>query len=182
VCYVVTAAVGGINARELNTTLARAGLDMTFEVLDNPKLQAQLRAGERYLAQVGGTCDCGTWLGADPRGERLTNAVHRAAEERRRKGWSQSKIERWMKEKHAADQPAQHRRDEPEARAPWLDVVDTAIAAGGARSFGLILHWYGGSIDTEEFPLSRLDLSADELTTGTLRAMREDVLYSFGPN
>jgi hypothetical protein len=65
----------------------------------NPALEAQLQPGERLLLTTAGHCDCGTALGALERKAALLERRRRSDERKeaslRRKGWGESRIQRW---------------------------------------------------------------------------------------
>ena len=153
----------------------------------NPHVEAQLQPSERYYLTTLGSCDCGTVLGSHRRRERRSHA--RQPNERevatlRRRGWSDSKIERWLSQ-HAGTASRDARvqgvyalSDALEAE-DWREFITQALASG--RAFiGLLLHWYRGSYLREQIQISRRhSVRAAEITPDFLTRLSEDELYVF---
>ncbi|MDR2566480.1 MAG: hypothetical protein LBC97_10610 [Bifidobacteriaceae bacterium] len=179
-CYFITATISGAGAAELNDVLRGAGSGVRFEPALNPHVQAQLDAGESYLAHKASGCDCDTWLGAATRHRPTADRVGRL----RARGWSEARIERWLLETEgaaarlAARQASPHHGD-PATGEPWIAVIGAALSHPRVTSFGLLLHFYSGSIDAESFQFERVDRPLAALTPDVLAAMPEDTLLSF---
>ena len=73
---------------------------MAFQQLDNSSVLSQLKKGLSYFVATGKECDCGTPLGGASQNRPGEFRIESKELNRlKRKGWSQSKIERWVEEK-----------------------------------------------------------------------------------
>jgi hypothetical protein len=57
-------------------------------------------------------------------------------------------------------------------------VIRAALEAG-ARSCGVLLHWYSGGIDSERIHIERRDFPVADMTTELLHSLPENTLFSF---
>ncbi len=74
-----------------------------WKAIDNRHVLGQLRPGERYYLTTRGHCDCGTALGSmGPEWEHRSKDPANKVPALRRKGWSEAKITRWLKDKERA--------------------------------------------------------------------------------
>lgn len=153
---------------------ARADLKRMIEIgrscsialkpFENASLQQQLSAGERAFLTTKGHCDCGTVLGSLRR-ERLLEAEQKAAMEEkivklRKSGWKDIKIERWIEQRSdSASRKQRMIKNHAEKQTPdatgWKTFISEAILLGRASGMGLLLHWYGGLLETEQIRISR---------------------------
>ncbi len=156
-------------------------------LLHNPHVEAQLPPTVRYYLTTTGHCDCGTALGSTNRELRSQpkpdTAKQIAAFQRR--GWSATKIARWLEQQASTEsRAARVQRDHAHQRTPeadeWLQFVQAVLTSGGADSFGLLLHWYSGGLDSERIELSeRQSIRSGALDTAFFLGLSEDVLYEF---
>lgn len=138
--------------------------------------------GDAYRA-TGRYCDCGTALGC-----RLRHACYDEREavankdvaKLKQRGWSQTKIERWLEEKALAEEKRERHRvaagssQEVELQR-WLGFIPALLRTGNIPWAGLYYHMFGGDEDliierTEKHGLTGL-------TADFLRNVYEDVLY-----
>ena len=156
-----------------------------WEAIDNRHVLGQLRPGERYYLTTRKHCDCGTALGSlGPEWQHRSKAPADKVPSLRRKGWSEAKIARWLKDKERA---AGHRQraealhsDHPPMpeEEMWLGFLRAVIERGVAGSVGLLLHWYSGGVESERIDLKdRTRVSLGELNEIVLRDMDYDHLY-----
>ncbi|MCL2785339.1 MAG: hypothetical protein FWD55_07885 [Propionibacteriaceae bacterium] len=191
-CHYITASLAGISVDELNTVLLKNGDRVSFSLAVNQHVQAFLNPGEVYLVHNASTCDCGTELGKAAQSYPNENAsspdsVERDLAKLRAKGWGEEKIRRWLAEKQLA---AEHAGQANLVRQQvlnesgwhgvqqWVDVITTAIELAGAKSFGLLLHWYSGPL-SERMSVTRRDFPLTDLGVELLAHMPEDTLYAF---
>jgi hypothetical protein len=155
----------------------------------NPHVEAQLQPSERYYLTTLGGCDCGTVLGSNQRRERRSHAKQpkeREVAALRRRGWSGSKIERWLSQ-HAIAVSRDARVQRVYAESDALEAADwqeflVQVLASGSAFIGLLLHWYRGSYLREHIQISsRHCIPAAEITPHFLTQLSEDELYVFTP-
>ena len=153
---------------------------------DNPKVAAQLRAGELYFMTTHGHCQCGTPLGELRRHEKPEEPGYtRQLSKLRQKGWGKAKIERWLEQKHRNKEKRQrvveHVKADRAAQVDrWISFFSTVIEVGASSNVGLLLHFYRSGPKTEDVKIARRDRkSVDTLLADDLLAMEEDVLYEF---
>ena len=101
----------------------------------------------------------------------------------RKQGWSEAKIQRWLEQKEQTKE--RHRREDevlangggPEVDR-WIEFLDDLIRCGPSSRFGLLLHWYGGSVEGERIKIKRRErVKLSELNPERLMRIEEDVLY-----
>lgn len=116
----------------------------------NPTVEKHLGRDRRYYSTTLLSCDCGTPL-ASARFERLATHEHgkvsRELLKKRRAGWSDAKVERWLHDKrHArAAQRSSHRRGEEEELEKWVELIHRVLARS-AKEVGLLVHEYSGGL------------------------------------
>src|SRR5262249_8003102 len=148
-------------------------------------VQRSLEPDEHYLQLSSGNCDCGTVLGSLRRLSDRSSRVSEQAAKLRRRGWSESRIERTLAARaDAARQRVQARHarfgDAHLDADQWLSLLRELIAASGAAYVGLLLHWYAGSVEAEPIAIRRREAVAlDAVTADFLLWVEEDVLYVF---
>lgn len=175
-CHYITLVVGGVDAGRVDTLLRRHG--RIAKPTSNPAIERVLQAGEQQFVTTN-ACDCGTALG----GLYENRGVHDhagAISKLRSKGWSQSKIDRWLEDKRKANANAEARdaQTAPDSLALWADVIRGLQAELNATSVGLGLHFYAGALEAEDFPVTRV-VQSGAVQDQALQRMPEDTLIMF---
>jgi len=181
-CHYITAVLPGSADHSGLDALAH-GHGRQFKLLSNPSVEAQLQPGEKYFITTLGHCDCGTPLGALLRGS--SRPPDWTAQEQRllRKGWGKAKVARTLAQKQ------EDLRSSSEASATsnlkevstWLDFIRAIVGSGKTSHLGLLLHMYGGSIESRLNLAGREAIRSTDVTGEWLGHMKEDVLYVFRP-
>jgi len=142
----------------------------------NPALEAQLQPGERLLLTTAGHCDCGTALGALERKAALLERRRRSDERKeaslRRKGWGESRIQRWRNQQ----QKVSSGHDPQAELIDWERLLTDLLSQPRTPYVALLLHWYGGGFDEPIALQGRVSLP---LCAESLGRVREDVLTIF---
>src|SRR5215204_2934353 len=105
-CHFITATLpGDVDRKQAAEIFARHKL--SFEEIENESVRRHLKPGDVYILTTSGHCDCGTVLGSqfrapEPTAEQKEQSQRRDLEKLKKKGWSQSKIDRWFKEAELA--------------------------------------------------------------------------------
>jgi hypothetical protein len=180
-CHFITACLPDtVSVRQLRAVLKAHR--QTLRPLDNPWVEEQLPAGSQYLTCTVKYCDCGTCLGWSARQEEAGPEADETSR-LRRKGWSEARIGRWREERRLARERAEQARGEAAPREQadaWAAYVRDLLDQPGAAWFGLLLHWYRDSPETERVRLrDAVAVPRHRLTPETLLGMQEDVLYLF---
>lgn len=187
-CHFITGALPRSAARTALAPILREH-GLAFTPLANAFVQAQLPADDVYVRATKSWCDCGTPLGSARRGRRADDAggahAERARQELGKKGWSATKIERWLaQQERTRARDARVRKDLDAASAVYLETWRdglTALARAAGR-VGLVLHWYHGALETERIGLLRhQQVPVRALDVALLGRIEEDVLYVFAP-
>lgn len=189
-CQFVTAILpNDADAAELAAVFRRHGRACTAYV--NATLAAQIGRVESSCYTTPGHCDCGTPLGS--------TAIEAAADSRdggdtrdereievarlRRKGWSESKIERTLIQRDEAKaRPIAPRRGEQLQTSldVWSALIREALASPRTAYIGLLVHNYRGGINDEEIVLQdRQVIRMGKLSDATLASMRNDAIHEF---
>ncbi len=183
-CLYITATV---SKRADFSQIARIGSNFgrKFSICENQYIQDQLSEDDLYFSTTKGMCDCGSVLGSINRFKTPHNDFHRKTDSLRRKGWSQSKISRWIEQQsniQLRDERTSELRKSADIRAThdWILLINQILKIENARFFGLLLHFYRGAICSEQVNMCcRKCVDRSGLTGETLLTLDEDILYQF---
>lgn len=170
-CYFITVAVHEDDLGQLHSTLPER---FRLHTQDHPQLRAMLPPGfvQRYVTERDAECSCGLHR-VD--GDHITdsqNVLTQFIKRKHKTGWSEAKIERaaaplrLVLEKAMGDDWV---GIDPEI-AHWLRFLGPQV-----RGLFLLIHNYGGGVDTERLKLTRARLSFTKLCDRTF-VTPEDVL------
>ncbi len=159
---------------------------LAWKPIELGRVVSKLKSGETYYLTTAGHCDCGTVLGCLSNDRTKPSNDHkREIAKLRRKGWSQTKIDRWLHEKELATAKAE-RKDAQTARErqaeadDWIAFLGTVFSSGASASLGVLLHWCTGPIAGSNIELAeRKIVAVSSLTPDDLLRMEEDCLYEF---
>lgn len=151
---------------------------MGFTALSNGPVKAQIPEDDQYLLATKSYCDCGTALGGNYE-PRPPKDLHRERRRHESEGWSATKLKSWEEQKRAAEQSRiQPRLEElKQDLRRWNEFLHEIVRPGRLPRLGLILHYYSGRLDSEDFALGKATVNIDEVDETFLREFREDVLY-----
>ena len=183
-CHYITGSISGkVTVEELNTVGQEFGLQ--FETCPNEFVKNQLKSEESYIWKRCKYCDCGTLLGS--LSEKNTQQAKKADESEikklRRKGWSEAKIQRLMNERNKKEERYTEDLEQRKTSAQngiqeWIDFCKKLFEITPIKTFGILLHWYGGGISNERINLKgRISIDKSELTAKNLLEIEEDTLY-----
>ena len=177
-CRFVTAPLPATASVDVLDALARAH-GRRFLSLFSPAVAGQLVSGEAYFLTTLGHCDCDEPLGA----RRTTQEDwEEMARKLARKGWSAGKVARAVAQRRAQAEAADgvQRRRVDEGLARWLVFVDAVLSSGHADCLGLLLHFYGGTLEDEPVLIrERRRVGRNDDRAALLHGMEHDVLYLF---
>jgi hypothetical protein len=166
---------------------------LAFTPIPNETVIAQLDLGETYHRVTRSTCDCGTGLGslaaaADAQAE-SDRALPRKVRELQSKGWSKTKIDRWLaqhdetrlKRERTAAHHEQWAREQYTAGAEhWLTILREVLESGKTPSVGLLIHWYSGGLESERIEIQkRCQIRISDADLELMLHMQHDILYEF---
>lgn len=151
-------------------------------------LAMQIGSTESSYITTVGHCDCGTPLGGASTDAAAGSGDGRDARDieiarLRRKGWSQSKIERSLVQRDEAKaRPRTPRRGDQLQMGldGWCALIREALALPRTAYIGLLHHDYSGDINDEEIALQeRQVIRASGLDEAKLASMHVDTIYEF---
>lgn len=181
-CHYITAVLPATANHSAVEALFHLG-QRKLDAQKNASISSQLRPGECYYVTTRGNCDCGTPLGELARAESGSEAFDPDAQGKklRRKGWSEARISRWLKQKE--DQLASAAQTLPAGGSlgteAWRALITDVLRSGNTPYVCLLLHWYSGPVSGRIQLSGREVIDHQELTSERLARMREDVLYEF---
>ena len=153
----------------------------SFAQLESPFVQRQLLPGEIYCRATGRQCDCGTQIGAQTGSAKNAASAERGAQVSKleKRGWSKTKIERWLTQHQQAQATrAERRSHESEGHTDWLRFLTDVQEHRLAPYVGLLAHWYEGGLSDEGFTIvDREILEGASLSAERLQRMLRDRLY-----
>lgn len=157
--------------------------DLEFEDCENDYITKQLLKTEKYLWKKSKMCDCGTSLGEDSFNNNKTVRVEKSEVEKlKKKGWTETKITRYLADKKKKeDKIAQQNETILKRKSNELDnyvqFLQEVLKRVDTEVFGLLLHWYSKSPETENIKLSdRRYIQSKALTVLDLKTLEEDKL------
>lgn len=172
-CYYITAVLPAVN----DIATLQAIFHQYKRVctpLENPSISKILRPGERYYLTTAGPCDCDTTLGRVYSASTTKSYTTHNAKLRKR-GWSDTKIQRWMEQKNRPP-PALPTAWELSCNADWYELIRAVLQSQTIDYLALLLHHYDTSL-TQRIRLHRREEVAISLEA--LGMMQTDVLYDF---
>ena len=162
-----------------------------IEKLNYPYIGQQLPAQRQYYYPEIGTCHCHFPLGSLSKDEkdeeekqRETKKLIRKIERLKKKGWSETKIARWKQDLDQAENKNQKAREESYERFKvdpinWVNFIQEAMKI--TETFGLVRHWYSGTVKDEEIKIKEvIKCPPETLSEYYLLKMDYDKLYLFG--
>lgn len=178
-CHFITMVLPpGARTARVETVLARH--HRGFEIIENRHVARILEPGEIYFCPSPKHCDCGTALGS-MRQVSDTPDLTGEIKKRKRKGWGEAKITRWLEqqEKNRQAKTGQTLKQNGAAGEPddWLDIIRNLRTEAKLPYVGIMLHWYSGPL-SERIDVTRIDASTEEAAVASLLYhMDEDVVY-----
>ena len=120
--------ITGVLAKAADTPSYRAVVEahhLAFHTIHNPHIDSQLEPTERYVRVTRGHCDLSTMLGS----LHTRQPKERDIAKLRRKGWSDTKIQRWLQSKeHGVRAPATPQGEL--TRDEWMAFLRDALDEG----------------------------------------------------
>ncbi|MEO3416788.1 hypothetical protein AAFO92_19220 [Roseovarius sp. CAU 1744] len=175
-CFFISIIVKGGDAKAIDVVLRRHGRRaMPF---DNASMRNALQPDENLFLTTVGHCDCGTALSpTEYASGRLNNQRSKQVAKLKKKGWSATKIERWIAHRTKADERAEerHQINAPDSFELWTHVIDDVISVAGVHQAGILLHFYSGSLEDEVIEPMRKSVSIHDFAS-QLRKINEDQL------
>lgn len=113
------------------------------------QITKQLDGDYFYFCTTSGMCDCGTLLGSKCRissGKNLEIEVARL----KHKGWSDTKIARWVEQKSAIKNKSINNLDEVQK---WMEFITEILEKRFTTTIGILIHMYSKSVNDEDFTL-----------------------------
>lgn len=129
-------------------------------------------------------CHCGTWLGSLKAAPTASAPKEGEIARKRKAGWSQARIDRWLREKARSAEVKErdhHRRlasvGDRDSVGGWLPFIREALESKATSDLGLVVTWglYWDWPHDFEYETTRLD----ELRPTTLLTMRHGVIHTF---
>ncbi|MFC1745791.1 hypothetical protein ACFL35_17495 [Candidatus Riflebacteria bacterium] len=150
---------------------------LEWRVIENCFVTRQLSEEIFYLSRAKSYCDCGTVLG---RGDERYTVNHKDLKKLRKKGWSQTKIERWISDKNKDLDKRASGKGNPETKE-WIEFINATIADTSIGKFGLLLHWYSsGSSETEHIKIKSIEkIHIKDVNPEFIMRIKEDTYYLF---
>jgi hypothetical protein len=153
-CHFISLVTSGIAANQVDGVLRNNG---RRAILANVKsLQNEIKNGELQFFTCIGECDCGTALAHN-----IPKAAFDPIEQLRKfraKGWTQQKAERAVKAKQESESKSQI--EPADSYELWQKIISDLLALEGCKKAGLMLHFYTGSVTTEDFHCIRKNVKS----------------------
>lgn len=165
-------------------TITAKKYNFAWVKLENLSVCKQLDVGSSYFFTTKRQCDCGTLLGSANNTSEVSKVdLSSKISALKKKGWSATKIERWLSEKSDIDKKQQAKNGNSiglvEVEA-WKYFISEVLSTKLSSKVGVILHMYSGSVSTESIKLSdKVITKLKNLNDQVFLNMHEDHLYEF---
>lgn len=177
-CIFITAIIPA----DFDTAAAKPILEkhsMLFKPLANHFLESQLQ-GDRAVLARRSVCDCDTSLGCRGRLKFPEQHNKTSADILRKKGWTESKIKRWLHEKeHNAEKRIQEEEEKYNKDLNnWIEFLASLFSENITNRLGLMIHMFSGGLSEERILLKgveRLEFTADLIEI--LKGFEQDTVY-----
>ena len=173
-CYFITLVVQGADEASIAPVLTRHG--RRARPISNPSVAAILQPGEVQFLTTVDHCDCATVL-IERSTDRRAKQVDKLAKKR---DWSPSKIERWLRDRETANVRAHARRHAQSSDSVelWTSLMGDLFAMRRVRKVGLLLHNYSGDVKTEAFEVTRASARFDHFVARLLEIQDGELLMT----
>ncbi|UOG39961.1 hypothetical protein MAL08_19640 (plasmid) [Leptospira noguchii] len=183
-CHYITSVVpNNTNLEELQRILESYNLG--FDEIMNPSISRQISIHYKYFRPTTGTCDCGTELGRLNYYKRESHdSTKTLALKLSKKGWSKSKIDRWIEEKDKNqskhDRKFEYLKNTNSTETKfWIDFIHNILSSNITNEFGLLLHWYDKSLESNFLLKGISKVKFAEGSDFFFDEVEEDILYIF---
>jgi hypothetical protein len=175
---IVTAVLPGRDPARWGPVAARCW--PTLRPLVCRDVQARLPHDAGYFRVDDDDCNCATALGS------AHAVVHGEAQDQKQvralrlRGWTQSKIQRWLEQRAAARDPEELARRRARELAGWMAALHALLGEGGCAQVGLIVHQYRVSLEREHDVFTRqVHIARRDISLQLLGELPHDVLALF---
>lgn len=132
---------------------------LCFSMIDNPNLDKHLDSDLKVFFTTKSHCDCGSVIGIDTEDNSTNRDIEKEIKKLKRKKWSDSKIKRYLENKEKVNNRKKAEKelvlsDELES---WQLIIKECFNNSITKHFGVLIHFYGGLIDKEEFHQIKID-------------------------
>jgi len=143
-CHFITAILpSNIDVNKAGEIFARHKL--RFEQIENESVREHLEPGDLYILTTKGMCDGGTVLGSEYREEDRSSDEkekfrRQTVEKLKKKGWSETKIDRWFKEA-ALTEEKENRSKELQHESSitlvsdWVEFIKNVLGSKTAKNW-----------------------------------------------
>ncbi len=180
--FITTALPRDAQIESVSSTAER--YQLAWNSIENKKVISQLENGSSYFYTAQGMCDCGTEFGAKCFG--VDNTVPDFSSDIKafqRKGWSETKISKWLAEKekniqknkriNSSIKPGQeiHR---------WIGFISEILNKKYTTNVSVLLHMYSGDLESERIMItSTIVTNLSKISEELFLKIEEDCLYQF---
>ena len=138
-----------------------------------------------YFRPTKGLCDCGTELDSVNNFADVADKANKKIADLRKKKWSETKINRWLKEHQLSEQKMLKSKEEREKldsykvkNKDWLKLFNAILENNEFKVFGLLFHEYYGDQSIEDFALkAKVHFNLKQIGESHLDKLEPDVPY-----
>ena len=148
--------------------------EMSQRLIHNSYVQTQLDSDDYYINTTSRMCDCDSVIASNSQhlnlGEKYASDIKR----KKKKGWSDTKINRWIEQKENSGINEKLQLDNER----WMRFLTELLNENQIGKVGILIHWYDLGLDDEPIELKgKRKIQSDDLVGDTLENMEYDVLY-----
>ena len=112
--------------------------EMSQRLISNSSIEAQFANDIIYLNTTSRMCDCDSVIASNAGDSKSENKFSSSIKKMEKKGWSRSKIERWLNQKENSRRNQELQQD----KIRWTNFLSELLNVDQIGKVGLLVHWY----------------------------------------
>jgi hypothetical protein len=148
-----------------------------FSLIKNQNLDKLIGPEFKVVFTTKTHCDCGSVIGIDTDDNSSKRDIENEIKKLKRKKWSDTKIKRYLENREKVDSRKKTEREliESDELDRWQLIIKDCFNKSISNHFGILIHFYSGLIDKEEFIHIKMDRkSIKEFEIESLRTLEFD--------
>lgn len=148
--------------------------EMSQHLIHNSYVQTQLNSDDHYINTTSRMCDCDSVIASNFQHLNLEEKYASDIKRKKKKGWSETKINRWIVQKENSGRNEELQQDNER----WMQFLTELLNVNQIGKVGILIHWYDLGLEDEPIDLKeKRKIQSDDLVDDTLENMEYDILY-----
>ena len=112
--------------------------EMSQHLIHNSYVQTQLNSDDDYINTTSRMCDCDSVIASNPQHLNLEEKYASDIKRKKKKGWSETKINRWVAQKENSGRNEELQQDNER----WVQFLTELLNENQIGKVGILIHWY----------------------------------------